>query len=1749
MTTSGANAADVQPYQEYAKRVHSAEHVSPLTDALFGESVNLYNGQTEFSQVDISIPGNDALPVQLVRRLSVEAIPYRMVPDKLFGAGDWDVDVPYITGMFDGFYKWNVDVAGLSSPRCSTPFFPGTSSNVRINDIFSGYTIHIPGAGNKSLMGRSNAAAPQPNDGQVHRWMTQDFDAFSCTSTTKNGYPGEGFVMHTPDGLKYTFDVALEKFPGSINSMGVSRPRVRIYMLASKIEDRFGNKVEYTYDGNGHPTLIQANDGRSISLQYVDGRLVSATAAGRTWTYAYTNGLLTSVQQPDGQAWTFATGGRLQLSKVTIDWRMDKYCSMQPPIEPDKYSIRMTHPSGAAGEFNFDYLRHDRSGVSVRSCVVDMPGSGGDPPLYSLAVPYFFDVYSLGKKTISGPGLSAPMTWTYLYQAPPTQPIAGAPGTCTDEAVCPSSKKTVVTDPSGGKTESIFGMRFFFNDGRPLGSRTLAADGTVLRTETIEYLTDAEMSGQPFPDFFGGIWGGDDNRATFLRPLKRRVITQDPGPTDMTTFEYRVDRYDSWARPVEVSRFSSLGASRSESSTYHDDLVRWIVGRPQSVTCTAPATCAGKVISQTDYDPTTALPLRTYSFGQLQSAFTYHPNGALATVADAKNNTTTLTDWKRGIPQAIRHPDGSTESAEVDDHGWIRSVTDEDGSRTAYDYDNMGRLTLIDYPDEDSLSWNNTVSSFVPITSAEYGIPAGHWKQTVSTGSARKVIYFDALWRPVVEERYDAGAVAGTLSQTVKGYDAKGRMAFQSYPLRGLADFANVAQGARTVYDALDRVTRTEQDSELGPLVTQTEYLPGLRTRVTSPRGTTTTTSFIAFDEPSEDWPVLIASPEGAYTDITRNAFGKPLLIRRRNVDSTVAVTRQYVYDAQERLCKAIEPETGATAMGYDAVGNLEWSASGLSLSDPSNCSASEAYASEQRAQRTYDSRNRLIGLAFSDGNGNQSLSYWPDGAIKQIDTSNMVDEAPVIATNSYEYNKRGLLTRETLIFDGQTSKLDYQYDVNGNLAGHTYPSGLNVSYAPNALGQPTQAGSYASGVEYYPNGGMAQFTYGNGLLHTLTQNARGLPERSRDASSGTAVLDDSYDYDANGNVAAISDALPGNRGNRDMTYDGLDRLLTATSPMFGAASYSYDVLDNLKRVKAGARDHTYVYDASNRLTNVMAQAETVIGLGYDVQGNLENKSGQKFDFDFGNRLRSAGTEAYRYDGHGRRVQAVDAVKGAINSFYDQAGVLRQQHNRREAKAIEYITLNGSLVAKVSRLASPAAPIISVPDFSANGVFTVAWNAVPGATLFNLQESVDGGSWQPAYTGSGRSMQTSDRVNGAYTYRAQACNTAGCGPWGEPATVFVRRPPSAPAGITVPTEGPSGAYTISWLPPLMAPSNDANTGVTTYVLEERFNSGTWTTAYSGGAALTKAFSGKQAGLYAYRVKACNPYGCGPEISGANQVEVQYPPATPALTVPASSLNGSYVVSWTAVSGATNYLLDEAVNGGAFARIQDSAGTSISLSGRQTATYSYRVTACRQRFGCSAPSPVGTITVVVPPTSAPWLTATTANSYNGSYSLGWNAVATADRYELFERVNGGAYSLVYSGGAGSWTANGRGTAAWEYKVRACNISNCGPESNVVAIQVLLPPATPVIYDSVRLTSTRPVYVQCSLAWTAVAHAATYELRDVGGSTVYSGPLHIVSAKGALPYCSSSHTVRACNAAGCSPWSDPPIPQLRETTSDI
>ncbi|MBZ3477098.1 RHS repeat protein [Xanthomonas perforans] len=431
----------------------------------------------------------------------------------------------------------------------------------------------------------------------------------------------------------------------------------------------------------------------------------------------------------------------------------------------------------------------------------------------------------------------------------------------------------------------------------------------------------------------------------------------------------------------------------------------------------------------------------------------------------------------------------------------------------------------------------------------------------------------------------------------------------------------------------------------------------------------------------------------------------------------------------------------------------MKWSAAGLASDIGCDQTGASATIATRRVDRAYDSRNRLNALFFPDGNGNQRWTYWPDGLVKQITTIN----SGVASYNSYAYNKRRLLVGESQgQADGETWAINSIYNANGDLAMHRYPTGMTVDYAPNALGQATQAGGYATGASYYPNGALRQFTYGNGIVHSMVQNARQLPDTSEDAFGGTAVLSDGYDYDANGNVAAITDGASGRnqRGNRTMTYDGLDRLRSTVSPMFGTAEYRYDSLDNLTYVRAPGREHYYCYDPYWHLTNIKineCSGSTVVGLAYDLQGNLTNKNGQAYVFDFGNRLRAAtNKESYRYDGNGRRTQAIQSG-GSVGSMYDQAGVLRFQKNQRLSRMTEYVLLGGSNVAEVEWTFG------QVPAMKD----ALTWAATSGSVRYVVEESIDGLTWTSVYEGDQTTWTSLSRPSGAYSYRVLACTQDG----------------------------------------------------------------------------------------------------------------------------------------------------------------------------------------------------------------------------------------------------------------------------------------------------------------------------------------------------------------------------------------------------
>ncbi len=1720
---------------EYEKRLKYGDLVEPMKGEIFGEKVNLYDGSMSLSATDISVPGNNSLDVSISRSYGDMS---GNANDNEFG--NWSLDLPSLSGTYGDQPETEVEGYWSPSARCSTVAAPptlevwNTQHTQKIyfdpHTYWDGVRLSLPGGqGETVLAGSGDPRQPVPQVGQPTPWNTKGGWFFSCLNALKSGQPGQGFLGHAPDGTKYYFDWMVVRYNepatlqpyDTITHATLNRKKVTLY--PSQVVDRFGNWVRYEWSA-GRLDRIIASDGRSIALAYdAKGRIATVTTANRTWTYAYSPaGPLQSVVLPDGTSWSYS------LPSVYVTKKYPDYIGQAPSEYMDNPAVcaktnkiiqteivaSITHPSGAVGTFAFRPFRHGRKNVPF-NCQ-----TSGDDQLIADGwnlTPIYRDAMSLVTKTISGPGIPAAQ-WTYEYtnlvgQYDRNVNAAGSPMYPVGQS---EPKITIETTPDGVIRTHEFGKEVAYNDGLLLATTT-SIGGTVVRIDRKNYYPDAQLPSAPFPQAAGQNlkYGATELGEHLNRPVQSTVVNQDG-----VQFTRQVQTFDASVREVDVVESNSAGQSRSTTTQYYDNPQLWVRGQP------ARTVLNGIEQSRTEFDTSTALPLRAYAFGRLNQQVSYAADGTVATATDGRGNTSHLSSWKRGVPQLLRFPptqealNGATRQVEVDDNGWITALTDETGATTRYGYDSMGRLISQQFPANDTVAWTSAVLNLQRMTAAQFGVPAGAWKHSRTLGGQRTDTYLDPMFRPVLVTQNVNNALD---SAVVTRYDNSGRAVFASYPTRQLSNIAQTLPGTTTQYDALGRPTIARQTSELGELVSATDYIGNLSVRTTNPRGLATVTRHLAYDQPAYEMPLTIQHPEGVVTEIQRDALGKPLAITRRNADGSQALTRRYVYDGYQQLCKTIEPETGATVQEFDAAGNVAWSASGTGLTSATDCSRTQALASGRAVTRSYDAVNRLFELKFPDGRGNQSWYYTPDGLPVEVYTRNDPAMLPVI--NRYYYNRRRLLIGESMEHSSLgTLSFFYRYDANGNLEGHTYPDWREVGYSPDALGRTTQVGTYAQQASYHANGALAGFTYGNGIAHTMVQNARGLPERSRDANAAGAVHDDSYDYDAGGNVVAISDGLPGAPGNRDMSYDGLDRLRNVTAPSFGNALYEYDALDNLRRARVGSRDRTHYFDPANRLVNVMdtANGGTVTGLGYDVQGNLSVRNGQGFAFDYGNRLRSvAGAESYEYDAHGRRVKSMSASSGAIYSFYDNAGVLRFQRNERTGKQTDYMYLSGSLVAQVSGDATPSVPVLSAPGYITQGSVTLTWTASGGANRYILQQGT-GGNWVAIYSGSALAFSASGLQTGTYQFRVLGCREV-CGSWSNTASVAVELPPSSAPALSLPGVAYNGSYSVSW---------SASAGATTYQLEESASGGAWSVIHNA-APLSVSIGGKPAGSFSYRVRACNPVGCT-GYSATASVSVVYPPgAASGLSAPARSGPGSIGIGWSAIGGASRYTLQESANGSGWVTLLDANATSYATPYRGVGNYAYRVAACNGA-GCGGWSSTANVSVIGPPSLEPVITAPGLVNVT-DYAFSWSTPATTEYFIVQESANGGGWNTLLADGRTS-AAVSRGNGSYSYRAQACNFVGCGPWSGVATVTVSLPPSTPVFYIATWLTTKRaPYQVWCEAGWHPVATATEYQLETgVGGKHLYTGPKDYVAAAGNA-YCGSPIRVRACNAGGCSEWS--------------
>lgn len=1284
--------AQVSIYQEDGKLIRAPRALGVLGSELFGDKVNFYSGSLEFVQNDVSLQGNSALPVSMGRRLVTGAAP----PEKTHFGG-WDMEIPRLHGIFATSKGWVGK--GARELRCSKPGDPGAADGSSGShsvwngtEYWHGSFMYIPGIGDQELLTRSANFREAP-DGLTSSYpiVTRHNWTIRCLPTLASGNDdfGEGFLATAPDGTQYRFDwlvsrplTPLEKAsagpemfktsaasaanperankrtgkpvpePAAVQGNFLSRSEV--WILPTRVTDRFGNSVIYKYDLVNKWQLKKivsdeaSGSARTLSLTYTSpssSNVASVSDGVRTWIYDYDMyGRLSKVLQPDGSMWQL--DGIIPLLSE-IFYLGNGNCDTPGILNTYAASGFMVHPSGARGDFTLSPTRHSRAAVPYE-CLYDVGSETYWGRHYSV-----FDTYSLTTKSISGPGLSK-LDWSISYPDP--EP-SWAP--CSE---CTAIKKVASVDPSGAKTIYTFGTLFQATEGELQQTDVFDSAETLLRSTKLRYSEPRTPYGTTDQR------RGDGLLATRMREVVSRVISQQG-----VDFKWAVGIFDNspFVRPTRIIRGSGFD-SRTEDTKYWDNKSKWILG--QVAKTTEPA--SGHVTIGNTYDPATGTVLERWRYGLLEQTLTYNSDGTVASRRDGKGQATEFGDYKRGLARTVRYPDGSAESAEIDNIGAVTSTTDAAGFKTRYSYDSMGRLAAISYPLDGVGAWNDTTITYSQASGPEFDLPVGHWRQLSKTGSGHELTLYDGLLRPVYKQKWDGNDVPGTMRIVKNEYDFGGRTTFESYPKRRAEDLLD---GTRHEYDALGRRTLTRSDSELGTLISSVSYATGFATIHTDARGNSTTYMYQTFDEPSESAISWISSAGGIYTiNIYRDLFGRPRTLRRSG-SGVLGISRHYIYDNAHRLCRILEPEVGSAIFQYDAANNVEWRAYGVNLLSYSGCGA-ESVPLEKRTKFTYDAMNRQTGTAFGDGTPSIAQTYTPDGRLETISSNR--------TAWTYRYNSRGLNLSESLSYGGSTYDISRKYDANGSLRELTYPrNNLTIAYDPNAFGEPRKVGTFANNIKYHPNRAIAGFEFGNGITRTMTQNSRGLPRHSSDGS----ILSDEYAYDANGNVVSITDLTAPSVSTRVMAYDVLNRLTEVTAPnLWGEAKYTYDALDNLTstRITAGstARYTTQAFGGlSNRLISMRFHGtpRSLVEYKYDSHGNVIQRGNQSFVFNQDNRMTSvAGKATYGYDGLGRRVSTVGTDGVNRVQVYSQAGQLMYA-GPTGSTGTNYIYLHNHVLAEV----------------------------------------------------------------------------------------------------------------------------------------------------------------------------------------------------------------------------------------------------------------------------------------------------------------------------------------------------------------------------------------------------------------------------------------------------------------------------------
>ena len=1163
------------------------------------ENIDPFSGNLQLSYVDLSIPGNGGLDINITR--------YYNLPQSAPGYAN-----PFGYGWTMHFGRVTIG-SGHANQLCGTGPAPG-------GDTLDNPSLEMPDGGRELLVHSSTL-----NDGTYitkSNWKAACIDPADYT---------RGIVATAPDGTAYYMDEYVV-MQGEDGAAGEPAPFVETW-LTTRIVDVSGNTIDATYleiaSGMKLLTGLSASDGREVSFEYVDAggapvtatsrnaRLARIAANGQEWDYEYApleavdsgwgavdHYQLIAVLRPDGTRWRYAYGATM--------------------TEPGyNRLVRVTYPAGGGVNYRYQWVR-----------------------------PYLpnpdFRIVSIAQKTQENPGHAAG-AWSWEFHPGHTdfadlgvQPLPENAGRLADF--------TRIVTPAG--EEHVYHVGYW----ALVGSHDILWQmGLKILHRYFEQQTGGDLrllrsvsnawSNRPISDeiYRGGILAALWDEQTYA-PVLTRITEQVDGYNYATDYE-AYDAFGNPGRTTEWAIYPSEGGNRITETRYLNDTAGWLIGLPTVETVLRDGVTAGTTTHT--YDTAGRLE-RKDRFG-VATHYTYTDEGDLASVTDARGHTVTYGDYFRGTARQEELPDGSRITRVVNSSGTIAARTTGRGNTTAFSYDSLNRITAIDYPlGHDVVITYGATGKF--LSRGTYGEEIswdGFGRETAILRrdlAADKTLVrqfeYDALGRRVFESNINS-----TLG-TYREYDAIGR----------LHRVINQDGSVRDInYDGAHRELHTDENGNLTDYRYQVYGAPQQRflAWTLSPEGVGThiardayghvTAVFQGALDPQDPAQYLGYTQTYAYNDrLQITAIDSPagaglVTYGRDNLGNMTWRQRgngnrvHFAYDAMNRPVTTDYADDALDAsFVYDPDGNLSTLANGL---------ATRRY--------TYDENGRLTHEDISIGGTTYSTAYTRDG-LDHISSMTYPSGRAV----HYAPDAFGRATR------AEPYLTDVSHFPDGGLDRLQFANGQVAQYASTARSQvdSISIGTFAHlDYEYDAAGNVTAIGDLNDPVRNRTMAYDGL-HRITTATGpwGTA----SYHYDAFGNFTRKDDPAAGNRSLYyqyqglmldQVTYSNSAARRVFTHDSSGNIAYSddaiFDPISGLPTEVLTTRQQ--LFDDADNLAFIQKSAR-------DESGNTEPLSSGSFSSEYdaeNHRVRKI-----NHANNNRVTEYAYSRAGLLLGEYDEAG-------------------------------------------------------------------------------------------------------------------------------------------------------------------------------------------------------------------------------------------------------------------------------------------------------------------------------------------------------------------------------------------------------------------------------------------------------------------------------------------------------------